>query len=447
MSDQNGHAVDLPAVSEPAALAARPSSRSRIHVAVVALSVLATLTVPAPLAHAAFPGTNGKIVFIKDLPPGNREVFTMNPDGTDQRNLTNRLGDERRPTFSADGNKIAFQSLRDGNWEIYTMNADGTGQTNVSKSPDTEDYFPVFSPDGTKIAFAKFKDGRFDIYTMSSDGTGQTNLTNDVAADFYPGWSPDGKRIVFMHNPHSPDASERAGNWEIYTANPDGSGLTNLTNHPAGDLHPAFSPDGSKVAFESERDGNVEAYTMNADGTGPRNLSNHPARDLRPGYSPDGTKLVFDTDRERNPDTGEPQREIYTMNANGTGQANISRSPTINDILPDWGPLARPAAPPPPPVARPTRVRAANVPRGCASRRFRVRVRISAASAQIVTVFLDGKRIARSARTLFSVGVRVRGLRRGRHRLTVVAADPAGNRTRRTFRFRACPARAPRFAG
>ena len=80
--------------------------------------------------------------------------------------------------------------------------------------------------------------------------------------------------------------SRRDGNWEIYTMNPDGTDLINLTNHPVADFHPSWSPDGTKIAFGSNRDGNEEIYTMNIDGTDTVRLTNHPSVDIFPAWSP-----------------------------------------------------------------------------------------------------------------------------------------------------------------
>src|SRR5438128_9688134 len=89
--------------------------------------------------------------------------------------------------------------------------------------------------------------------------------------------------------------SLRDGNEEIYVTNADGSGVTRLTNNPASDVAPAWSPDGSKILFGTNRDGNGEVYVMNADGSGPLNLSNNPASEnpdwTSPAWSPDGSKI------------------------------------------------------------------------------------------------------------------------------------------------------------
>jgi hypothetical protein len=128
------------------------------------------------------------------------------------------------------------------------------------------------------IAFASNRDGNWEIYVMNADGSGVTRLTNNPADDRVPSWSPDGRRIAFD--------SKRDGNYEIYVMNADGSGQTNLTNNPADDYMPSWSPDGRRIAFDSKRDGNYEIYVMNADGSGVTRLTNNPAFDCCPAWSP-----------------------------------------------------------------------------------------------------------------------------------------------------------------
>jgi Tol biopolymer transport system component len=173
-----------------------------------------------------------------------------------------------------------------------------------------------------RIAFLSGRDGNGEIYVMNADGSDQTRLTDNPANDFFPAWSPDGTRIAFE--------SARDGNREIYVMNADGSGQANLTGSPADDIDPAWSPDGTRIAFNSNRDGNGEIYVMNADGSSQTRLTDNPADDLEPAWSPDGTRIAFQSGRGGN-------FEIYVMNADGSNQTRLTDNPA-DDGGPAWSP-------------------------------------------------------------------------------------------------------------
>src|SRR5680860_125194 len=128
----------------------------------------------------------------------------------------------------------------------------------------------------------------------------------------------------------------------IYTMAPDGSSQINRTNPAETNRHPAFSPDGRRIAFTSNRDGNPEIYVMAADGTGQTRLTNNTVNEANPAWSPDGTQIAFNSNRD------DPNGEIYTMAADGSDQTNRTNSPE-DDGQADWGPVPRQSAPPPPP--------------------------------------------------------------------------------------------------
>jgi Tol biopolymer transport system component len=154
-------------------------------------------------------------------------------------------------------------------WEIFVMDADGSNQVNLTNNPDFA-AAPEWSPDGKQIAFESDRDFdidptefTFEILVMQADGTGIFNITNHDADDEFPSWSPDGSRIAFQTN--------RIGGLEIFLMDPSGENLVNLTNHPAADFGAAWSPDGNRIAFSSSRYGGQrreDLLVMAPDGTG-----------------------------------------------------------------------------------------------------------------------------------------------------------------------------------
>jgi TolB protein len=116
---------------------------------------------------------------------------------------------------------------------------------------------------------------------MNADGTNRTRLTNNPADDSYPDWSPDGKKIAFMSNRVDPPSNK----YEIYVMNAaDGSGKTNISNNPGHDGTPSWSPDGEKIAFLCEREHNNEICIMNADGSEQTNMTNNNDNDAQPDW-------------------------------------------------------------------------------------------------------------------------------------------------------------------
>ena len=152
-------------------------------------------------------------------------------------------------------------------------------------------------------------------------------LTDHPGADMHPAWSPDGTQIVF-------ESKRDASDWDIWVMNADGSAPRNLTaNEPADDGNPAWSPDGQRIAFSSNRGGDFDIYVMNADGSGePARLTGAGSNDFHPTWSPDGTLIVFRSDSGT---TGKHQ--IYIVSSEGLLAQLLFSSPA-NDDMPAWSP-------------------------------------------------------------------------------------------------------------
>ena len=155
-------------------------------------------------------------------------LWLMCPDGRNPHPLTDH--DDIDPTWSPDGLMIVFASSRAGGRQLFVMNADGTDIRQVTNLNDMGGR-SSFSPDGTKLTFYRGPAGDHNIYIINVDGTGLVQLTNG-GDNLGPSWSPDGKWIAFT--------SFRDGNNEIYIIHPDGTGLTRLTNTSISDWQPRW---------------------------------------------------------------------------------------------------------------------------------------------------------------------------------------------------------------
>lgn len=188
-----------------------------------------------------------------------------------------------------------------------------------------------------KILFHTNRDGNFEIYTMNPDGSGLTNLTDDTGNDAYPAWSPDRSKVAFASN-------RRVGgdNYDIWVMNADGSNQTRLTTNDTsggGDFVPDWKPDGSEILFHRgglELDNDI--YVMNSDGTNLRQLTNRPFTiDAFGSWSPDGSRIAFHStqDGTRNSNDEWDQWEIYLMDADGTNETRLTNTSAL-ESGPDW---------------------------------------------------------------------------------------------------------------
>jgi Tol biopolymer transport system component len=194
--------------------------------------------------------------------------------------LTFQPSYEGQPAWSPDGSKIAFVSDRDGNREIYVMDANGTNEERLTYNPD-DDIEPDWSPDGSKIAFSSNLKGDYDIWLMNADGSDQLALTSDSRNERAPAWRYNENRILY-HDPY----------WDgtIYIMNADGSSQTALANG----RWPSWSPDRKKIVFSSNKHGGgPEIYIMNHNGSDERRLTSNCLLSSEPAWSPIGTKIVF----------------------------------------------------------------------------------------------------------------------------------------------------------
>lgn len=353
------------------------------------VAVLAcVLTFACDSAVAPDPVEDYQILFVnsEDGAQG-QDIYRMNPDGSGRENLT-RLSTVQFPTFvfaveyraialAPDGLTIAFESTREACPGVWGMNVDGSGirKLSIGDFQATRcNHFAIWSPNGNHIAFVTSREATWSIYVMNADGTSPRNVAtslDDAGGFFRPtGWSPDGRLVFQRSGPELPS--------QAYIVSSDGSNLQLLFGR-TGDHSPEWSPDGSKVAFIRDTQSGSSLYVMNADGSNVRRLTDQPGRDVfwwgyfpndYDRWSPDGRRIVFsnvidnraelrviDADGTNNvrltsydaefngwaPDgritfssNVNGSQDLFLINRDGTGRANLTNTPTSHEIRGLW---------------------------------------------------------------------------------------------------------------
>jgi len=206
---------------------------------------------------------NDRIVFASDVESVNDEVFSIASDGTAVQRVTETDSLNWEPSWSPDCSQIVFQSDRSGNWDIWRMMADGSSPVQLTDH-SADDWEPNWSPDGATIVFQSDRSGNWDIWTMDVNGGALANVTNDPAEDTDPSWSPDGTRIVYSSDRGADDAASLTDDGSIWAIEASGGAPIQITNDPAYDGAPSWSPDGNLIAFESARSGNLDIWVVDA---------------------------------------------------------------------------------------------------------------------------------------------------------------------------------------
>jgi Tol biopolymer transport system component len=267
------------------------------------------------------PYVTNRIVF-ESTRAGNNELFAMDPDGSNVVQLTTVNG-AREPAVSPDGRTVAFNV----GYELWAMDADG-GNLRLLASDGNN---PAWSPDGSRIAYNAHSatSSSRDIHLMNPDGTNVVVLNNTFQVqETQPSWSPDGQRIAYRR-------LENLGKSDIYVMNADGSNAADLLGYAGDESFPSWSPDGLSIAYVSTRCravdlypcGDNEVHVAAADGSTDRFVTSTLVEDMRPSWSPDGSKLAFDS-----AETGD--EEVYVMDADGKNRTQITSSTGYDRIYP-----------------------------------------------------------------------------------------------------------------
>lgn len=234
-------------------------------------------------------------------------------------------------SVTVEPDRIAFISDRnDDQYDIYVMDIDGANIERLTTTSASE-FWCSWSPDGRRIVYDSWSYGD-GILAMNDDGSWKVLLIEHdypTVAYIYPAWSPDGSKIAFVNiiNP-----TEDWDYMDIFVMDIDGGNVTQLTDTPNGtEWIPAWSPDGTKVVYDFTRKGkNGDIYIINVDGSNRQRLTKDPANDTNPSFSPDGTQILFTSHRDGD-------NEIYVMNSDGTNVRQLT-SNRDSDWFPSWSP-------------------------------------------------------------------------------------------------------------
>lgn len=286
----------------------------------------APVTAEPPLVKAA----THPILFASNRDPAfpRTQIFAMKTDGSDMVNLSRNLFADADPSWSPDGQQIAFSSNRGNGSDIYVMNVDGSALRRLTND-QLDDRRPHWSPDGRKIAFESGKEGQLpslnstvrysDIWVMDIDGSHVSNITKTPGnSESWASWAPDGKTIVYT------------GRDGIVLVNPDGTNSRrfHLADPRYADDVAAWSPDGSRIAYSAFDNQHPFAtdvwviFTAKADGSDVRMLTLPSAR--FPAWSPDGTRIVYNRDGGNESWARFGIVNVWVVNADGSNNVRLT---------------------------------------------------------------------------------------------------------------------------
>jgi TolB protein len=266
-----------------------------------------------------------KIYFVSDRTGrGVKELWVMDFDGANQRQLTKFNSTSTMPAVSPDHNRLAFTTFAKGQPQIMVMSLETFRYLPFMNPQASLNATPSFTPDGSKMLFSSTLDGRYtQIYIANADGSGIRRLSESRAIEMEPKVNPKtGADVVFV--------SGRGGPQQIYRMNLDGAGVERLTDGTGEAANPAWHPDGQIIAFKWTRGfapGNWNIFIMDVATRETAQLTHGAGRNENPSWAPDGRHLVFSSNR-----TGSFQ--IYSMLVDGTEVRQLTH--TGNNTMPVW---------------------------------------------------------------------------------------------------------------
>jgi TolB protein len=305
-------------------------------------SYLLSLALLLPAILVAQPP--GQITFVSSREGQFNKIWVMNANGSAQTQLSFGAGNETDPAWSPDGEHIVFVSNpvpgSDGTY-VALLDRRGGVPRNITAEPGAYRH-PQFSPDGRQILFSKRGDNATELFIIDVGGGEARHLPMPLAVDAgdmvsfdQPTWAPGGRTIAFWVWRQSELQSPDNGN--VYRADIDGQHLALLTDGMGRNRDPAWSPDGTRIAFYGDRPEGAGIFLINADGGRPTLLPSSKAIGS-PSWAPDSGWLTFVSTRDGNQD-------IFIMRADGSEAVNLTQGIPQADHSPAWSPASLPSIP------------------------------------------------------------------------------------------------------
>lgn len=260
-----------------------------------------------------------KIAFVGDSP--SKEVFSMDFDGHDLKQLTRTATINLSPDWSPDGRSLMFMSYLNRHPDLWVLDLPSSRMHSLSSRPGIN-ASPRYSPDGNFIALSMSFEAIPKIYLLTPQGQIRKRLTSGRGNDISPTWSPDGSTIAYV--------SDQAGSPQLYTAPVSGGQPRRITFQNNYNTDPDWSPRGDLLAFSSRIDGRFQICTIRTDGSDLRVLTDK-GSNQDPAWSPDGRMIAFSSNREGG-------KRIYIMDARGQIQVPVS---SLTGKAPAWSRVYR----------------------------------------------------------------------------------------------------------
>ncbi|MCP4723351.1 MAG: Tol-Pal system beta propeller repeat protein TolB [Desulfobacteraceae bacterium] len=251
---------------------------------------------------------NSKISFVSTV-KGNKEIFTCEFDGHNPKQVTHHKSISLSPSWSFDGQWLAYVSYAKGKPDIYIKNLKEKRGAIVNHKGSN--LSPDWMPGQLKLAAALSFSGNQEIYLLTKKGEVTKRITKSWGVNVSPKFSPDGKKIAFTSN--------RGGNPQIYIKDLDAGDVKRITFKGRYNTSPAWSPDGKKIAYVGIEKNKINIFVLNlASGPGmPVQLTMNQRDNEDPSWSPDGGLIVFTSNRE-----GGVSR-LFVMTSAGTDQRRL----------------------------------------------------------------------------------------------------------------------------